>query len=332
MKSAHSPLFPTPRASRSGPGHAGFPAAVPSRLGFALTLTLALTLLGTFGLHAAAAPEDRLLRSPSGKLIAHITTADNGSLSWSLESGGHVVISPSPLGPVVNTVHLGRNARAGEPTVSETDETYPWRGGKRTATHRSRTYRLAVQSSDVPSPWTLEARVFDDGFAFRYRVPGSGPRQVQGDDAAWTLPAETEAWFQTNTGDYEGAYHHAKLEAIPTTTKSERGEQPVTLGPPVTAILPGVGYVLITEGNLREYSGMTLRPTGTSRLVATFEDDPAGFTLENEILSPWRVTVVAPDLNALVNSDVLPNLCEPPDPKLFPEGPHTAWIQPGRAL
>ncbi|MCC6232317.1 MAG: glycoside hydrolase family 97 catalytic domain-containing protein, partial [Verrucomicrobiales bacterium] len=110
------------------------------------------------------------------------------------------------------------------------------------------------------------------------------------------------------------------------------GEQPVTLGPPVTAILPGVGYVLITEGNLREYSGMTLRPTGTSRLVAAFEDDPAGFTLENEILSPWRVTVVAPDLNALVNSDVLPNLCEPPDPKLFPEGPHTAWIQPGRAL
>ena len=38
------------------------------------------------------------------------------------------------------------------------------------------------------------------------------------------------------------------------------------------------------------------------------------------------------DLNTLVNSTILPNLCPPPDPKLFPEGIRTPWIKPGRAV
>jgi len=33
-----------------------------------------------------------------------------------------------------------------------------------------------------------------------------------------------------------------------------------------------------------------------------------------------------------VNSSILPNLCPPPDPKLFPEGTRTPWIKPGRAV
>ena len=38
------------------------------------------------------------------------------------------------------------------------------------------------------------------------------------------------------------------------------------------------------------------------------------------ITTPWRVVMMGPDLNALVNCDVLPNLCEPPDPKVVPPG------------
>src|SRR5207302_558058 len=50
------------------------------------------------------------------------------------------------------------------------------------------------------------------------------------------------------------------------------------------------------------------------------------------ITTPWRVVMVGKDLNTLVNSTILPNLCPPPDPKLFPEGIHTAWIRLGRAV
>src|SRR2546429_3432666 len=43
----------------------------------------------------------------------------------------------------------------------------------------------------------------------------------------------------------------------------------------------------------------------------------------------WSSDVCSSDL---VNSTILPNLCPPPDPKLFPEGIHTAWIRLGRAV
>jgi alpha-glucosidase len=47
------------------------------------------------------------------------------------------------------------------------------------------------------------------------------------------------------------------------------------------------------------------------------------------ITTPWRVVLVARDLNTLVNSDILPNLCPPVDPNLFPQGMNTSWVEPG---
>jgi alpha-glucosidase len=38
------------------------------------------------------------------------------------------------------------------------------------------------------------------------------------------------------------------------------------------------------------------------------------------------------DLNTLVNSTIVANLCPPPDPKYFPEGIETSWVKPGRAV
>ena len=50
------------------------------------------------------------------------------------------------------------------------------------------------------------------------------------------------------------------------------------------------------------------------------------------ITSPWRVVMIGADLNALVNCDMVHNLCPPPDPKLFPKGIKTEWLKPGRAV
>ena len=54
---------------------------------------------------------------------------------------------------------------------------------------------------------------------------------------------------------------------------------------------------------------------------------PASVT--GTITTPWRVVLVGRDLNTLVNSDILPNLCPPADPKYFPEGMNTSWVEAG---
>src|SRR3954453_15034368 len=57
---------------------------------------------------------------------------------------------------------------------------------------------------------------------------------------------------------------------------------------------------------------------------------PAAMT--GPITSPWRVVLLGNDLNTLVNSDLVSSLSPPPDPALFPDGPRTAWVKPGRAV
>jgi alpha-glucosidase len=44
------------------------------------------------------------------------------------------------------------------------------------------------------------------------------------------------------------------------------------------------------------------------------------------------VIIVGSDLDTLVNSDIVQNVSPPPDPRLFPAGPLTDWIKPGRAV
>lgn len=286
-------------------------------------------LLGMLAMGSVRAGE---WSSPGGDLTARVNVDAGGRLTWSLARGSDELIAATPLGIVVDGSDLGLGVSLGEAVVSEVVEVYPWRGNKRQATNHCRVVRLPVRQRGGAAHWELEARIFDDGFAYRYRVPGEGPRKVTGEVSGWTLPGNAEAWFQTNTGDYEGAYQRAKPAAIPLEVKTDRGVRPVHLGPPVTVELAGGGYLLLTEARLVGYSGMTLRPTGTPRLAAVFEDDPDGFVVNGEVLSPWRVTLAVPDLEALVNCDVVPSLCDPPDPAWFPKGAHTDWLKSGRAL
>jgi alpha-glucosidase len=54
--------------------------------------------------------------------------------------------------------------------------------------------------------------------------------------------------------------------------------------------------------------------------------------ISGDIVSPWRVVMIGRDLNALVNCDLIHNLCPPPDPDLFPQGLNAPWLKPGRAV
>jgi alpha-glucosidase len=54
--------------------------------------------------------------------------------------------------------------------------------------------------------------------------------------------------------------------------------------------------------------------------------------IEGTITTPWRVIMIARDLNTLVNSDIISNLSPPPNKTTFPQGLKTEWVKPGRAV
>ena len=260
-----------------------------------------------------------VIKSPDGRLAVQVGTDKAGQLTYELSREDVVVIEPSPLGLTVDGTPLGRGVSLGQPQRWGLDESYAWRGVHSRARNHFNGLQLPVTHAQSKVKYTLEVRVFNDGVGLRYMLSGAGKHRIAGEDTTFQLPEGGEMWGQTNTQNYEGFYARHALEKLP---------QDVRFGPPVVVELSGGrGYAAVTEAALFNYSGMTLRAGKPRQLVAVFEDDKE-WELEGAVTSPWRVVIVTPDLNGLVNSDIIANLNEPPAAALA----QADWIRPGRGF
>jgi alpha-glucosidase len=259
-----------------------------------------------------------VIRSPSGKLTARVYVDAARRLSWSLQLNGRALVEPSVLGISVDHADLGQDVELGEPIVTVTNDRYPWRGEHSVAVDHYRQVIIPVKNKRTGVRWRLECRIFDDGFAYRYVVPGGDSTRVTGESGSWVIPAGSTVWYQENVYYYEGLYYPSPVESL--------GAR--QLGPPVTYKTPGGAYASITEAALYNYSGMSLRSDSSGVLHAAFVNDSDGWTIEGTVVSPWRVVVADRDLNALVNSDIIPDL----NPAPGPVARNAAWIKPGRAV
>lgn len=264
------------------------------------------------------------LASPSGTVVAKLGVDSNNHLFHTLSRAGRTVLETSPLGITVDGIDLGSeifDVRIA--STNAVDENYPTRGVHRAAVNRYREYDVQIKrGSSGDASWSLVLRLYDDGLAYRHVVPGTGPRVVSGESSAWLVPAGSRLWYQNNTGNYESTYWQAAV-----------GETDSDIGGPLTLQLPGDGgFLTLTEGALRDYSGLTYdADLGSRSFRAQFLDD-AQWTVEGGSASPWRLAIVGATLNDLVNSDLVSNVNGPYDPMIFPQGANTSWIKPGRAL
>jgi alpha-glucosidase len=280
--------------------------------------------------------------SPDGKVRLNISVSGDRHLTWDVTIDERVVIEPSALGIVVDGVDLGHDVAFGKTDRYAIDERYPWRGVHAEAVNRARGIRLSVTHRDTGTSYVVDVRAFDDGVAFRHVVPGAR-RRVPDAATAFRLPRGTLVWSHGLRDHYEAVYDRRPVEAI---TDGEWA------APPVTFKLPnGAGYGSITEADLRGYAGMALQGDGSGALRERLaHTHPPGYpftlrfgeaeakrlssaaAIDGPFTTPWRVVIIGTDLDTLVNSDIVHNLCPPPDPKLFPQAIKTAWLRPGRAV
>ncbi|MEX2140694.1 MAG: glycoside hydrolase family 97 catalytic domain-containing protein [Pirellulales bacterium] len=285
--------------------------------------------------------QEGILTSPNQKVRFSIS-AFNGGLQFAIIADDGTVVERSPLIITVDGQDITAGVQFGNVKQSETKEQYPWHGVHSTAMNHSQNYTVALRNATTKTDFTIEVRAFDDGVAFRYLVPASDKPRVPDEATTFTLPAGSTVWHHDLEGHYEAVHKRSNAEDI------EAGEW---IAPPVTFKLPrDAGYASITEAALVNYSGMAFQADGRRGLKTVlghaqhvsypfrlrYKDDierlakPAA--IDGAIVSPWRVVIIGRDLNTLVNSDIVHNLCPPPDPKLFPDGIKTDWIKPGRAV
>jgi alpha-glucosidase len=271
---------------------------------------------------AVPAADSFTLASPDGKLGAKVSIR-NQELFYQLDFAGKTVLEAARLGVTVDGVDLGsavKDLKAGE--MTEHQESYALNGDE--SLLKSHDKRVTLTAEREGEPLVIELRAFDRGLGFRYVIPGKAARKVSGEATSWGLPAETKIWFRTNThGDYSDRAENAATGSLPV------GKEVV--GPLLAELPGGQGYVGITEADPWNYSGLSFKFSAADKIGAQFKYD-AEWSVNGGSASAWRVAMVGADLNSVMQGrQLVTHLSPAPDPKLYPQGAKTPWIQPGRS-
>ena len=264
---------------------------------------------------------------------ADVSLSSEGHLQYSATFGGKTAIVPSPLGIVIGGQPLGQRA---------TIETVTTSGDLRTYT---------IRQKDSGFTWSLDLRTFPDGLALRYRIPATKPLEVTREYTSFTFPPGTVAHFASALFQYGYIQRYVQVP-----TDRIRGK---ILAPPATFVLPNGLYVALTEANLRNFFGCCFEGTAPNTISVMFaeckggvrEHLPIGMPLtfrntpvrnpawtaplpagRKEIVTPWRVLMLANSLNDLTANGIIAHVADRPDPALFPNNGKEPWIRPGRSL
>jgi len=265
---------------------------------------------------AAAQATEIKVASPDGKAV--VTMTDVGGLNYTVTFDGREVVAKSRFGIIADGVDLGADVKLGKSSSKKITESYAMFGGHAEAKNNCRETTIAVRTTTGEN-FELDVRAYNDGVALRSRLPAKTGRKINGESTEWKMAGNPLAWFQNSDFvGYEGIFRSSRLEDFFAGTK---------IALPITFSLPGGGYALVTEANLLNYSDLAVQVSPDHSLHAYFHANQNGWTTDAAVVQPWRVTLLARDLNALVNSDLVRNLC----PAAPPELAKADWIKPGRS-
>ncbi|HXY38809.1 MAG TPA: glycoside hydrolase family 97 protein [Vicinamibacteria bacterium] len=297
-------------------------------------MRLACCLVGCLLLARTALAEPSVLKSPNGKVEVSFSLGPQGAPLYSVTFAGRAVVADSPLGLTLRqTGPLSSGFRVKEVTRARRDERYPLVAGKtREGWDRGEEMTVALErGGDHPVRLDLVFRAYDDGAAFRYRLPqqaGLEHVDVVSEDSRFRFLADHRAWA---------------LFLASFTTSNEREFVPVPLlavkpesivGPPLLVEAGDGMVVALAEANLRHWSGLhfarveggadSLHPTLVTKLAPLPGQADLVVRGTTPMVSPWRVLMLGSRPGELIESTILTRLADPN------EIGDTSWIRPGK--
>jgi alpha-glucosidase len=302
-----------------------------------LLLVIFLVLIAS----TAIAADTLIVKSPDGNISFRLFQVKN-NLSFHISYRNKPVIATSPLHLENFAQSVSQGMKFGRQERFTVNETYPVWGNHKIAVNRCNGLKVYCTKGNNVSAMEMEIRVFNDGVAFRHFFISPLNSTAPGETTFFNIPAASVIWYHDLDMHYESVHVKKLIDSV------QEGEW---LAPPSTFRTSSGIFASITEAQLVNYSGFALQANGKNGLTLTLgENQPTSYpyrlryspedTLRLKVPSlfkgvaqtPWRVVVVAKDLNDLVNSDIVSNLNPAPDKKLFPQGLHTSWLKPGRAV
>ncbi|WP_183561499.1 glycoside hydrolase family 97 protein [Mucilaginibacter sp. SP1R1] len=272
------------------------------------------------------AKQDIIVTSPDKKIEFRLNTDPSGVI-YRVSYKGQLLVNTSRLSISFKEGGVfGQDIIFGKPVFQKLDETYNLIVGKSSKVHSVSNQALisATENKGLKRGINIEIRVFNDGAAFRYQIPGQhGWKNIEITDEANTFnlaqdPIALTLFRENYTTSHEGLYSKLHLSQIKPDTLMDL---------PALFEYPTGVYMAITEANLLDYAGMYLiKHNGTmqsslSPLPHQKEIKVKGTLPHN---SPWRVMMISDRAGAFIESNILTNLSEPCKLK------DVSWIKPGK--
>ena len=271
-------------------------------------------LLGATGSLAAVAARPITVSSPDGKVKAELTTP-GGVLEYRVLVDGKQVLAPSKVGIEADGVAFGSDTTLGAARAQKVDQRYRFFGAHSEATDRANEATISAKSQT--DSYFIDVHVANDGVGVRLRLPAKAGRQVQADRSTWMLDGDPTVWVAKLDNSYEAPYHQTTYKQLGTIGN---------IGFPLTARVGDV-YVTLTEALIKDYGDLAVKLGDSGALEGVLYADPKGWTTDDEVIQPWRVTIVARNLTDLVNTTLVENLNPPASAELA----NADWIKPGRS-
>jgi alpha-glucosidase len=132
---------------------------------------------------ASASKRSLDVKSPDGR-IDFAVSIHHGQLVYQVARDGRVLLRKSPLSIRAAGEAPEKAARLGDPQRYSIDDSYPWYGVHSQAEEHGAGARIPVLGPRQQLEYTLEARAYNNGIAFRMTLPGTTAR----------VPLETAAF------------------------------------------------------------------------------------------------------------------------------------------
>lgn len=308
---------------------------------FAAILPIAMTVFAGIGI-THAAPKDAAapysISSPDGKLVVGFHLDAEGAPRYRISRAGQAVLRESDLGLVRDDADFSKKlSLLGASKVEPVKDDYEILTAKRRSNHYAAQRQVFHLAAAGGEKMDVMFQVSNDGVAFRYGFPGSGPavRRLSEERSSFHFLPETRAWMQPMSVAKSGwaktnpSYEEYYQKDVAVGTPSSTGA-----GWAYPALFcSGDTWLLVSESGLsRGYCATRLRPEVTDGEYRVGFPDPRENYLGGPVnpesklpwVTPWRLIAVG-SLKTVTESMLGVDLAT------AAKHPATPAIEPGKA-
>lgn len=259
------------------------------------------------------------LVSPDGKMAVEIGQDGEGNWTYRFSVDDAVVIDSSRIGyrlendrtlPDKNWKIVDRKQTA------VANEWRPLWGKRAIVPDRYNQLTVELENPDDRAAirrLTVEFRLYDDGLAFRYRIPEGEETKAVGELTQFNYTSDPTAWFYNGENANYGPVKLSEVDAKRPSNVTLQVADDLFLNMHEACLLAGDPLRLVSRKGEHSF--------GIASSAGLFGKLKEGYT------SAWRVVMTGRTPGALVDSHLLELLNPDPDPEM-----DFSWVEPGVAL